>query len=396
VINFKCAKCGKEFKVEDSAGGKIGTCSRCGHRNKVPPPASEVVAYSSPPTAKPAPPPIEPILTVSHGTAQPLANQTVVVVERPQHRGNSLAIASVILAVVAFLFCWIPILGLISIPVAALGVLLGSFGCIMALFRRGAGVGFSLAGVCLSLFAIAITSAMTFAIGETAASVSKSLNESAVATNATNQLVVPADERQPAADAPPTSPNHLQTSDGAEVRHDEPNPQLPPEKQQPTERAPQQATPEWASARDAVQQGDVRVQVTTVRVDFALVKSLGSASKSKEKLLLIGLRMENLSDSKKIDFRGFAGDHFDFSSNSSASLKDNFENVYKRISFGGVADIEGQVNSASVYPGKPINDLLVFEPPIDKASSLRLELPASAFGGEGRLRIEIPADMIVR
>jgi len=39
---------------------------------------------------------------------------------------------------------------------------------------------------------------------------------------------------------------------------------------------------------------------------------------------------------------------------------------------------------------------LVFEPPIEKAEYLRLELPASNAGGTGMLRIQIPAKMIQR
>ena len=61
-----------------------------------------------------------------------------------------------------------------------------------------------------------------------------------------------------------------------------------------------------------------------------------------------------------------------------------------------LAPIIGQVQSESVYPGKSIDDLLVFELPVEKAKYLRLELPASAFHGEGKLRIQIPADMIQR
>jgi hypothetical protein len=61
------------------------------------------------------------------------------------------------------------------------------------------------------------------------------------------------------------------------------------------------------------------------------------------------------------------------------------------------AQIPGQINAAtSVYPGKQIEDLLVFEPPIDNVKFLRLELPAGAFDGTGSLYLQIPKSMISR
>ena len=333
-------------------------------------------------------PPIPPRPPVTHATFsqpayQPVIQQTNVVVERPRYGGNSLAIASIILAVLAFLFCWIPLVGLISIPVAALGVLLGGLGIIIALFRGGAGAGFSIAGLLLSVFAIIITFSMTKAVAESVASVSTTLNEAASERSATNQTIVPSES--PAAGALTTN----ETADAGARNGVAATPR------EPAVNSRQKPEPQWANARDAVQQGDVRVKVTSVKVDFAEVESFRDASKSEDKLLLIGLHVDNLSDAKKLNFRGFAGSQFDFSGDSRPMLEDNLGNVYKRINFG-VDRIIGQVQSESVYPGKSVDDLLVFEVPVDKAKSLRLELPASAFGGEGKLRIEIPAEMIER
>jgi hypothetical protein len=54
------------------------------------------------------------------------------------------------------------------------------------------------------------------------------------------------------------------------------------------------------------------------------------------------------------------------------------------------------VSSASVHPGKSVEDVVVFEEPVARAEYLRLELPASAFGGTGKLRFQIPKSMIER
>ena len=54
----------------------------------------------------------------------------------------------------------------------------------------------------------------------------------------------------------------------------------------------------------------------------------------------------------------------------------------------------------SLIPQKPLprwlGDLVVFEPPIDSCKCLILELPASAFGGEGMLRFKIPTLAMMR
>ena len=62
---------------------------------------------------------------------------------------------------------------------------------------------------------------------------------------------------------------------------------------------------------------------------------------------------------------------------------------------GGKAT-KGQLIRESIYPGKEVTDVLIFEQPVDKASELKLELPAANFGGEGFIRIKIPASVIVK
>jgi hypothetical protein len=105
------------------------------------------------------------------------------------------------------------------------------------------------------------------------------------------------------------------------------------------------------------------------------------------------LRIENRGDSRKIDYRGWSGQNFDIG-RGTASVEDDLGNAYKRINFGFTNAVVGQIRSESVYPGKSASDVLVFEEPIQKAKFLKLELPASAFGGSGSLRIKIPTEMI--
>ena len=84
----------------------------------------------------------------------------------------------------------------------------------------------------------------------------------------------------------------------------------------------------------------------------------------------------------------------DFSGEDRASIKDDAGNEYKRCQFGIGTRVVGQVHgSESIYPNKTVADLVIFEPPIDACKYLILELPASAFGGEGTLRFNIPRSM---
>ena len=85
-------------------------------------------------------------------------------VAQPSKAAHSLGIASVILGILAFLICWIPLIGLLGIPLSGLGLLLGIVGLLLAIFRRGHGIGFPIAGAAISLLAIVITVSMTFVV----------------------------------------------------------------------------------------------------------------------------------------------------------------------------------------------------------------------------------------
>jgi hypothetical protein len=343
MIRFQCANCGKEFSVPDGVAGRFGKCNQCGQRNQVPSGAAGAATTVASPSAR--------AIQILAQAPPPAPIQTVVVVERFRYGGNSLAIASIILGVLAFLSGFVPLFGLSSIPVAALGGLLGVLGLVMAVFRKGGGAGFSIAGMLLSLLVILITYSMTTATAGAVAYPGTAF-DGAVA------------EPQAAIASPIQAPN---SSSG----------------------------PQWTSARDAVQHQDVRVKVTSIKVDFASIKSIGDTAPSDAKLLLIGLHVENLSDVRRLDFRGFAG-QLDFSADTTPHLTDNFGNKYKRISSGIDAQIVGQVQNESVYPGKSIDDLLVFEVPVDKVEFLHLKLSAGAFGANGTLQLEIPRDMIAQ
>jgi hypothetical protein len=85
-----------------------------------------------------------------------------------------------------------------------------------------------------------------------------------------------------------------------------------------------------------------------------------------------------------------------------ATLKDNFGNAYKQSIFGLGTILHGAAGSyEAIHPtqkevpkrkdGMPQGaDILVFEPPIDTAVYLDLEMPAKNIGGEEVIRFRIP------
>ena len=74
---------------------------------------------------------------------------------------------------------------------------------------------------------------------------------------------------------------------------------------------------------------------------------------------------------------------------SAATVEDSRGNKYKMHSFLGLP-VEGQPDAgASLYPNKPLTDAIVFEEVIAGAKFLRVMLPKQAFGGDGKLYLEI-------
>ena len=189
--------------------------------------------------------------------------------------------------------------------------------------------------------------------------VSNAVTDSANANNATNQTV---DK-----DGPPSAKDKPTASDAKDQ--------------------------EWADAHKLVVQGDVRVGVTSAVIGLVDLVELGQAGTSKDKLLIVRVKVHNLSKTRKVDFSGW-GDAGRIFSPNPADLTDGQGNAYKRINFGFATKVVGQVENEAIYPGKTAEDLLVFEPPVDNAPFVRLELPAAAFGGTGKLRFQIPKAMI--
>lgn len=302
----------------------------------------------------------------------------------PPRRGNSLGVASLVLGIIAFVICWIPLVNLLGVPLSALGLLLGLIGLLVAFTRKGASIGYPIAGSAICALALFIAISMTGALVGSLKKAGDEIVKESERRNATNQIPVVAAPVTGTPDQAPAQPDPTAT---------------PPEAAKPTPppiAPPSKPAVEWASAETPVKQGDVQVQVKAVKVgQVATVEAIGDGTgKSKDSLVSIELEIANLSETKKVNYRTWGGEAFSFGEGS--KLTDNFDNGYKIVHFGFGTKVAGSVESESVYPGKAIKDVIVFEEPVAKVEYLNLELPAKQFGGSGMLRIRIPASMIQR
>ena len=139
-------------------------------------------------------------------------------------------------------------------------------------------------------------------------------------------------------------------------------------------------------------QDDVQIRITSVQVGkVALRSTFGTPGSSKEEYLAITLELTNRNETKKLEYKTWAGGRLNYVRDL-AALRDNFDNTYKRIGFTDLP--EGRTESSSIYPGKSVTDVLVFEPPLETAEHLDLQLPGKSFGGDGMIRLRIPKGMI--
>ena len=299
----------------------------------------------------------------------PLPPQTGIHVKVSQSNiSHSFGIGSIILGVVGLLTVCVPVL---SIPLLSIGLMLGIGGILLAVIRHGSGIGFSIAGVAICGLTLLPTVIVLHVMGTAFSEAVTAFEGSTTEARRTNQTVVDASERlHDLVDEPPELP-------------ETPKPQY-----------------QWADAREVVAQGNVNVSIVSVKVGcvpyrFAISNRSGISWSPYQQIVV---RIENTDDNKKLEYTSWS-DCWNFSglgrASNVATLMDNFDNIYQPIDFSVTTKAVGQIKSESIYPRKSITDLLVFDPPVDTVEHLKLELPATAFGGSGYLRFQIDRDIVI-
>lgn len=388
MIRFKCPHCGKAIKVKDEGAGKKGKCHGCGEVIRVPvgptpeepeaqqaKPAqhsqqSEKAVTPSPPPRQHTPVPIQAVDMQPVSDHQPFpvlqtpATAIQVNVQQPSRAAHSLGISSLVLGIFSFLIFWIPF---ISIPLSSLGILLGIIGLILAIVRKGTGIGYSIAGAAVSSLALAVGVILTMLFTQAMNAVDTAMNEMAEEME-TNQA-------QPVELTPQSSDNDKDT---------------------PTETAPQKETgPVWTKADTPLELGNIQLRITgavigKVPLSRRIVKQDGE---SEDKLLTIWVEISNISENKKVDYKGWMSTYASLV-DIDAELTDNHGNSYRGIDFSSLLSVKDAETTTSIYPGKSIKDAIVFQLPIEGIEYLRLKLSAKGCEEEGEFRFEIPNAMI--
>lgn len=256
----------------------------------------------------------------------------------PPKRSSSLGLASVILGVLAFLICWIPAVGCISLPLSALGTLLALIGFIVALTRGGTSIGFPIAGGAVSALALAI-GIVNFA-----------------AFRAAVQSLT----------GPPTLAQ--QVAGTGDV------------KQVPTYGLDQ-----------PIGRGDLVLTVSQPTIKPLLLERGGGRDPlSMDQMRLhVNLKVENHSKTKRHAYSNVADD-------DETGMLDNFNNAYRAYDAGRMFKVSGGVMYEDLYPGKSATDVLAFEKPVDGVEWLMVRLPGSIVGQRDPIMVRFPADKIVR
>ncbi len=159
--------------------------------------------------------------------------------------------------------------------------------------------------------------------------------------------------------------------------------------------------PHWSDARRfTLLKNEVKTKVR--EVVYGPVRTRDQARRvvedEEQKFLTVYLSLRNIGERTR-QYRSWYGSLFRVEGKQrTAELVDDLGQIYPLHKFTGVTAIQGHVSEAPLYRSEQTRDAIVFAVPeqADRAaiSSLHLELPAAAYGGEGILRFEIPVDMI--
>ena len=144
---------------------------------------------------------------------------------------------------------------------------------------------------------------------------------------------------------------------------------------------------EWQDAsKSGLKRGDVMVTIRSAAVGLPESARRARQREIKE-CLLVSVELHNSGKTRKLDYRGWTPSR-------QVTLTDDIGNEYRRRVFRTALSGGQRGSPKSLYPRKSLRDLLVFEPPVESAKFLRLELSADTFGAEGMLRFQIPMSML--
>jgi hypothetical protein len=152
--------------------------------------------------------------------------------------------------------------------------------------------------------------------------------------------------------------------------------------------------PEWIDASQyALQRGELRVQVSGVSVgqgSDAKEKSDGKGKSTKSELLLVRVRVQMPLSEQKAN----GAKQFDWSQSRTPTLSDSTGTSFT-LRDTKVLEPADAARKSHLFPMSTTDQIFTFEAPPTGWTSLRLELPAAAWGGNGVFRFTLPTSMML-
>lgn len=256
-----------------------------------------------------------------------MSNQPVYVVT--EKRSSSLGVTSAVLGGIALLLCWIPFVGLITIPISGIALLLAGIGFLVALCRAGRGIGWPIGGGVISAVALLVG---LFQFGMIGGAVSGIGAAAEASIERRDQLA-----------------RDWEPPDG------------------------------FDKAQITITAGNAQVG----KIDL-VNEIMDRPTQSTSELLAIDLTITNDHPARRLELQAIQ-DRF---GSSLVSLEDDAGNRYSSVRFGLGAQPHG-ADVRSVDPGETATIQLAFDRPVSATKVLTLRLDADAFGGEGTVILSI-------
>jgi hypothetical protein len=258
------------------------------------------------------------------GYAVPPPQHAPINISVVEQKANPVAVAAFVVGLICVFLFWVPLLGFI---LSAVGVITAIVGIIFAT-RGHRGMTFSIIGGVLSLVAISINTLMM--------------------VQATKRVLdVVAENR--------TTPEEKASA----------------------------AVPLGVPARV----GNVEYTVAAVHRGRAKVKSFSGQFDSDETYVHVEVKIRNVTENKKINYRGAGSETF---IGSSTRLTDDAGNDYRRVHFGFGNEVVGQVESESIHPDDEVTDVWLFEHYVRTAKTLFFTVKGTSLGAEGETTFAVP------
>lgn len=152
---------------------------------------------------------------------------------------------------------------------------------------------------------------------------------------------------------------------------------------------------EWVDAsKGAWQQNDVRVTISGVRAGRTeIVGAKGQREWSKDRLLVIGVRIANVGVVRPVQYRSWHEPPPPEGLALRVTMPDGTALVPAKPPAG--YGFPNRIKSADLFPTKSADDVLIFELPKTDVEYIRIELPGWGIEAKDPVKIHVPRSMIV-